>query len=239
MFYSPEDQLLEEQSRLACAKSNIHNTELQQDASSTDTEPKRIRLSYEGEPDTTKWAIPPAPDIFSGQHSTTDNNLHNRDHPAEGAEASSQPEDQMFASFKQTDDSSSFDTTDFAANLHLSTEVMNRVEALCAAQNDFERRLYEHRKRIQHGHSVALQHLEAREIIAPVPSHEKEAVLRQHAMELERADKRAVSKLDELRYQQQMELQKLGVPGFYPSSNPAILKLQQDALKHLLNKRSS
>ncbi|KAJ2571419.1 hypothetical protein IW140_001599 [Coemansia sp. RSA 1813] len=113
---------------------------------------------------------------------------------------------------------------------------MNRVEALCAAQNDFERRLYEHRKRIQHGHSVALQHLEAREIIAPVPSHEKEAVLRQHAMELERADKRAVSKLDELRYQQQMELQKLGVPGFYPSSNPAILKLQQDALKHLLNK---
>ncbi|KAJ2550558.1 hypothetical protein EV175_004020 [Coemansia sp. RSA 1933] len=221
MFYSPEDQLQEEQDRLKGGGGS---------------EPKRIRLFYEGEPDTTKWAIPPPPDIFSSEQPNT---TADQRHPlAEETEASNKHDEQPFCLFDDADDVGGPGTTIPAPELHLSAEVIVRVEALCAAQNDFERRLFEHRKRLQHGHSAVLRNLEAREIIGPVPSHEKEAVLRQHSMELERADKRAVGKLDELRYQQQIELQKLGVPGFYPSSNPDILKTQQETLGRLLTKPS-
>ncbi|KAJ2511193.1 hypothetical protein H4217_007503 [Coemansia sp. RSA 1939] len=269
MFYSPADQLLEEQGRMLRATEpstqqndndidNNNDNDNDDDGATlyADREPKRIRLSYEGEPDTTKWAIPPAPDIFARpQGATTDSvapglhniqpvveaggieplRLHQPQPPAMAAAAAA-----AYAEDARPHVLFEHERIDnirlLADELNLGPEVLGRIEALCAAQNDFERRLYEHRKRIQHGQAVAVRNLEAREIIAPIPAHEREAMAQQHAMELNRADKRSVGKLDELRYQQQLEIQKLGVPGFYPSSNPSVLKQQQDTLKILLNK---
>ncbi|KAJ2748898.1 hypothetical protein H4S06_004802, partial [Coemansia sp. BCRC 34490] len=263
--------LLEEQSRmLRAAEPSTQQNDNENDKDNddddddgatlyADREPKRIRLSYEGEPDTTKWAIPPAPDIFARPQDATTGSVATGLHSdqavvdAGGIEPLRQHQPQQqppamaatVAAAASAEDARPHvlfeheraDNNRFLADeLNLGPEVLGRIEALCAAQNDFERRLYEHRRRIQHGQAVAVRNLEAREIIAPIPAHEREAMARQHAMELNRADKRAVGKLDELRYQQQLEIQKLGVPGFYPSSNPSVLKQQQDTLKILLNK---
>ncbi|KAJ2360283.1 hypothetical protein H4S01_005801, partial [Coemansia sp. RSA 2610] len=108
------------------------------------------------------------------------------------------------------------------------------VQNLCMAQNDFERRLYEHRQRIQHEHEKSLKQLEVREIIGPVPQREKDELLRRHLAELERADKRAIEKLDDLRFQQQLELQRLGIPDMYQTSNIKVMHQQRLTLLKIL-----
>ncbi|KAJ1892617.1 hypothetical protein LPJ66_006238 [Kickxella alabastrina] len=219
-FYSPEDQLREEQARLM-RSSNPDAEAAAAAAATADTEPgsrKRPRLAYEGEPDITKWAVPPAPDIFTLETDHTNNLTPD---PAIA-----------FAIMTVTDE-----PTDpyqgigpALPAMHLSSEVLHQICNLCTAQNDFERRLFEHRKRIKHEYDRAMKQIDAREIIGRVPKQEKDEALRQHRVELDRADRRAIEKMDELRYQQQIQLQSLGVPGFYPSSDVKTMQTQQAAL---------
>ncbi|KAI9505232.1 hypothetical protein GGI25_002197 [Coemansia spiralis] len=237
-YYSPEDQLIEEESRLARARASVSSPAVSQDENfRIASEPKRQRLAYEGESDTSKWAVQPAPDIFATsilstyapeKRDTTRHGGAESEHPSHSSAEHKQPE---LVSY--TDGQTETDMPE----LQLSNEVVQQIISLCTAQNDFERRLYEHRKRIQHEQERALRQLEAREIIAPVPKREREGILRQHAADLERADKRAIEKLDDLRYQQQLRLQNLNVPGIYPSSDVNAMQAQQAILKRLLGKR--
>ncbi|KAJ1965830.1 hypothetical protein GGI12_000517 [Dipsacomyces acuminosporus] len=126
-----------------------------------------------------------------------------------------------------------------APGIEPSEDAIRQIIMLRDAQNDFERRLAEHRKRIVHEQEKVLRQIEAREIVCPMPRKEQDEILRQHRLELERTDKRTIEKLDELRYQQQISLQSLGVDGFYPSSSVAVMERQRSILKHLLSKHSS
>ncbi|ORX74746.1 hypothetical protein DL89DRAFT_281088 [Linderina pennispora] len=172
---------------------------------------KRQRASYEGEPDTSKWAVQPAPDIFTG----TDHTIIEQ--PSEPAPVDpAEPADEF-------------------ANLHVSPEVLRQLQELCMAQHGFERRLWEHRQAIERENEKAMQQLLAREMVHSVSSKEKEEMARQHRLALERADRRAIEKLDDLRYRQQMMLQSMGVPEFFPSSSVDVMERQQRILHHLLN----
>ncbi|KAI8320402.1 hypothetical protein GQ54DRAFT_219588 [Martensiomyces pterosporus] len=234
-FFSPEDHLqLEEAKRTRALLSDSGDG-----CSNADhlNAAKKQRCMYEGEPDTAKWAVQPAPDIFAAEpRRGTSTTLHGgSEGQAKSAEgASSQSADHMAhggASAVQNSDASEPEP-----DIQLSGEVMHQIRSLCIAQNDFERRLFEHRERIIHEQEKARGQIEARELICPMPKKERDAILRQHRADLERADRRAIEKLDELRYQQQLKLQSLGVDGFYPSSSVAVMQRQQSILKHLLSK---
>ncbi|KAJ2610623.1 hypothetical protein H4S08_003532 [Coemansia sp. RSA 1365] len=121
--------------------------------------------------------------------------------------------------------------------LNIDEGVIQQIRSLAKAQNDFERRLYEHRRRIEHEHSKALRQLEARDIIGPIPKKEKDELLNRHKIELNRADRRAVEKLDGMRFQQQLKLQELSVPGLYPTSDPDVMQKQQAILQQFLNQK--
>ncbi|KAJ1827274.1 hypothetical protein LPJ56_001749 [Coemansia sp. RSA 2599] len=208
-FYSPEDQLNEENARFAPSKADQGIG-------------KRKRLYYEGEPDTSKWAIPPPKDILTNA---------DEDHWPNVISTSPAP-----ASKEEPVDAAAQEPNMMSAEmLQLSAEVLQQIANLCNAQNDFERRLFEHRRRIQHEHERALKQIRAREIIGPLPEKEIEEVLRQQRLELDRADRRTVEKMDELRYQQQIQLQGLGVPGFCPSSNTNVMLKQQSMLRQIMS----
>ncbi|KAJ1644482.1 hypothetical protein LPJ64_003848 [Coemansia asiatica] len=207
-FYSPEDQLNEEKARFAPSKAD-------QDVN------KRKRLYYEGEPDTTKWAVPPPKDI-----------LTNASDDYQPVIVASTP---VLAPKEEPADSAIQEPIVAPDLLHLSSEVLQQINNLCNAQNDFERRLFEHRRRIQHEHERAMKQIRAREIIGPVPEKEMEELLRQQRLELDRADRRTVEKMDELRYQQQIQLQALGIPGFCPSSNTSVMLKQQSTLRQIMS----
>ncbi|KAJ2059747.1 hypothetical protein GGI17_004219 [Coemansia sp. S146] len=239
-FYSPADQLCNEEARLAYAGVVIsHNEPSTQD---TGNARKRQRLFYEGEPDTAKWAVPPPPDIFpSDTWCAKDPTL-----PISGLgdSESSTTETQPPASAPALDapstDQSISQAADVESNLQtarprLSNETMHQIRLLCSAQNDFERRLFEHRRGMQHEQEKVMRLIQAREIVCPVPKKELDETLRQHKADLERADRRAIEKLDELRYQQQLKLESLGVPGFYPSSSIEVMQGQQRELGRLLS----
>ncbi|KAJ1853216.1 hypothetical protein H4R99_002903 [Coemansia sp. RSA 1722] len=206
-FYSPEDQLNEEKARLAPSRADqdIH---------------KRKRLFYEGEPDTTKWAIQPPKDILTGADEGHQPDAVSIPVPL----AKEEPVDPVVQ-----------EPSVSAELLQLSSEVLQQVANLCSAQNDFERRLFEHRRRIQYEHEKALKQMKAREIIGPVPEKEMEELLRQQRLELDRADRRTVEKMDELRYQQQIQLQSLGIPGFCPSSNTSVMLKQRSTLRQIMD----
>ncbi|KAJ2785837.1 hypothetical protein GGI15_001784 [Coemansia interrupta] len=189
-YYSPEDQLAAERRRLT--PSNADQSAC-----------KRRRLYYEGEPDTSKWALPPAPEIRSLSSPPTSMPEGLQDAPP-----IEPTQEQDVAALTQLDS--------------LSTEVLQQIANLCTAQHDFERRLFEHRKRIQHEHERALRQLDARSIVESVDK-ERSELLREHKYALERADRRVVEKMDELRYQQQMQLHSWGVPGIYPSPSISAL----------------
>ncbi|KAJ2379377.1 hypothetical protein GGI05_006606 [Coemansia sp. RSA 2603] len=182
-YYSPEDQLAAE--RLRLSPSNADH-----DAC------KRQRLYYEGEPDTSKWAFPPAPEIQPSSLPLTETSNRVQDTPIEPAQKQAAVVSPEFDG--------------------LSIEIIQQIFNLCTAQHDFERRLFEHRKRIQHEHERALRQLDARSIVEKVDK-ERSELLREHKIALERADRRVIEKMDELRYQQQVQLHSWGVPGIYPS----------------------
>ncbi|KAJ2491167.1 hypothetical protein IWW37_002518 [Coemansia sp. RSA 2050] len=239
-FYSPADQLCSEESRLSYAGVVFNHS----NPSTPDTGNghKRQRLFYEGEPDTTKWAVPPPPDIFS-----IDTALHlpcPSDIDSSAAEA--KPPVTSAATIldispadpgvSQTVDAESADASQ-ASRPRLSNETMHQIRLLCSAQNDFERRLFEHRRGIQHEQEKIMRMIQARELVCPVPKKELDDTLRQHRADLDRADRRAIEKLDELRYQQQLKLESLGVPGFYPSSSIEVMQGQQRELRRLLGEQ--
>ncbi|KAJ2688063.1 hypothetical protein IWW39_002481 [Coemansia spiralis] len=233
-FYSPADQLCNEEARLSYAGVVFNHS----DPSTPDTgnPPKRQRQFYEGEPDTTKWAVPPPPDIFPNDTtlhqpcpSNTDSNATEAKPPA-AAPLDIPPAD---PGVSQTADAEPTDASQ-TSSPRLSNETMHQVRLLCSAQNDFERRLFEHRRGIQHEQEKIMRVIQARELVCPVPKKELEDTLRQHRADLDRADRRAIEKLDELRYQQQLKLESLGVPGFYPSSSIEVMQGQQRELRRLL-----
>ncbi|KAJ2726980.1 hypothetical protein GGI07_000097 [Coemansia sp. Benny D115] len=239
LFYSPEDQLQEERRRLTPSKP-------ESSAGDTTGGPqKRARLYYEGEPDTTKWAVPPPPDILAfTQSPSTPTNQPPPQQPQQPQQPPSHSHppahhpSSPLPSLKSTEHVAEDPPLSFDLSI-LSPEVLQQIRGLCAAQNDFERRLYDHRCRLQGEYDRAVKHLEARELLGPVTTKEKDDVLRQHRMDLDRADRRAIEKLDELRYQQQMQLQGLGVPGFYPSSNISVMQAQQTTLRRILEPRKT
>ncbi|KAJ2747099.1 hypothetical protein GGI20_000804 [Coemansia sp. BCRC 34301] len=249
-FYSPADQLCAEEARLLHTGLVVNYSEPR--TPDTENGCKRRRLFYEGEPDTSKWAVPPPPDIFS---SSTDATLlppgpvssepfvHEAAVAAQPPPASSKHADSVSDvlatdhSVSQPADVESNDVSSQATAMsRLSNETMQQIRLLCSAQNDFERRLFEHRNGMQHEQEKALRMIHAREIVCPVPKKELDETLRQHRADLDRADRRAIEKLDELRYQQQLKLESLGVPGFYPSSSIEVMQNQQRELRRLLGK---
>ncbi|KAJ2806456.1 hypothetical protein H4R20_001680 [Coemansia guatemalensis] len=234
-FYSPEDQLDKERLRLTRIstddKTDIDN------ATGIECR-KRQRLYYEGEADTTKWIVPPAPEIPGTATSAfiANNNLEivacSTDYVPRTEEALVSPSAEKSGSNFDADNYLSKSMGE--SELDVSEAVIQQIRGLAKAQNDFERRLYEHRQRIEHEHSKALRQLEARDIIGPVPKREKDELLQRHKSELDRADRRAVEKLDGMRFQQQLKLQELGVPGIYPSSNVDTMQRQQATLQRFL-----
>ncbi|KAJ2069403.1 hypothetical protein GGI03_008493 [Coemansia sp. RSA 2337] len=238
-FYSPADQLFNEEVRLAYAGVVIsHNEQSAQDTSNTR---KRQRLFYEGEPDTTKWAVPPPPDIFSSDTWCAKDPIvpiSAGPSDTESTTTETQPPAPTTIDVPSTDQNTP-QATDVESNIQttrprLSSETMHQIRLLCSAQNDFERRLFEHRRGMQHEQEKVMRMIQAREIVCPVPKKELDDTLRQHKADLERADRRAIEKLDELRYQQQLKLESLGVPGFYPSSSIEVMQSQQRELGRLL-----
>ncbi|KAJ2161226.1 hypothetical protein GGF46_001654 [Coemansia sp. RSA 552] len=223
--YSPADPEEEEPSRAYTPAVDPG------EAGSSGSAPKRQRLFYEGEPDTSKWAVPPAPDIFASKPDSTG--------PLPSDPVCDEPPEDSIAAADQPPEDVYNGGSDVSADPEpgldlLSEAARRRVRDLCAAQNGFERRLYQYREQILRGHEMAMGQLEAREIIGPIPKKEKDEVLRKHRAELDRADRRAVEKLDLLRYQQQKELQELGIPGIYPSSDTEVMQRQQAILRRLL-----
>ncbi|KAJ2081108.1 hypothetical protein H4R24_002579 [Coemansia sp. RSA 988] len=232
-FYSPEDQLNKERLRFTSTTTD----------SGADTDNatgiecrKRQRLYYEGETDTTKWIVPPPPEIQSTTtfvaNSNPDAVACSTDYAPHSEETLVSPPTQKSGGNLEAENCSSKGI----GELEISEGVIQQIRGLAKAQNDFERRLYEHRQRIEHEHKRAVHQLEARDIIGPVPKREKDELLQRHRSELDRADKRAVEKLDGMRFQQQLRLQELGVSGIYPSSNVDTMQRQQATLQQLLNR---
>ncbi|PIA19683.1 hypothetical protein COEREDRAFT_13013 [Coemansia reversa NRRL 1564] len=237
-FYSPEDQLDKERSRFTYTSTDSRTNV--DDKTNSECR-KRQRLYYEGETDTTKWTVPPAPEIPSTTTSTytTSDNLTT---VACSTDYEPHTEEMFVLPFMEKNRSNFIPDNYKGKNigepeLNIDEVVIQQIRSLSKAQNDFERRLYEHRRRIEHEHSKALRQLEARDIIGPIPKKEKDELLQRHKIELDHADRRAVEKLDGMRFQQQLKLQELGVPGIYPSSNVDIMQKQQATLQQLLNKK--
>ncbi|KAJ2897604.1 hypothetical protein GGI21_001138 [Coemansia aciculifera] len=254
-FYSPADQLSAEKARLSYT--GLVASFGEPSTPDAGNGCKKRRLFYEGEPDTSKWAVPPPPDIFSAKDSiplgladsesvvseaaqvpattaTGDNTVTATATHADNAPDALQCTDQgvsQSANIKSRDDVPSQ-----PIQPRLSNETMHQIRLLCSAQNDFERRLFEHRSGMQHEQEKVLRMIHAREIVCPMPKKELDEILRQHKADLDRADRRAIEKLDELRYQQQLKLESLGVPGFYPSSSIEVMQNQQRELWRLLGK---
>ncbi|KAJ2838101.1 hypothetical protein FBU31_000996 [Coemansia sp. 'formosensis'] len=230
-FYSPADQLFSEEARLAYTGVVISQTE--PSAQDIGNARKRQRLFYEGEPDTTKWAIPPPPDIFSNGTASiscpgdSEASIAETQAP-DVAEAPSADQGVVQVDVEPID-------TPQVTRPRLSSEAMHQIRLLCSAQNDFERRLFEHRRGMQHEQEKVMRMIQARELVCPVPKKELDETLRQHKADLDRADRRAIEKLDELRYQQQLKLESLGVPGLYPSSSIEVMQSQQRELGRLLS----
>ncbi|KAJ2330590.1 hypothetical protein GGI00_003634 [Coemansia sp. RSA 2681] len=249
-FYSPADQLCAEEARLSYTGVVVNRSEPSTPDASNGS--KRQRLFYEGEPDTSKWAIPPPPDIFSNIARCTKDSAplpisgpvdsdavvsEAVQMPATAALADRAPEAlPVDQGESQPADVEASGASSQATQSRLSNETMHQIRLLCSAQNDFERRLFEHRSGMQHEQEKVLRLIHAREIVCPVPKKELDETLRQHKADLERADRRAIEKLDELRYQQQLKLESLGVPGFYPSSSIEVMQSQQKELWRLLGK---
>ncbi|KAJ1944957.1 hypothetical protein FBU59_002454 [Linderina macrospora] len=204
-FFSPEDVLNLESAKRSTVSAPSESID--------EPAEKRQRLNYEGEPDTSKWAVQPAPDIFSNTDCTPNAITSDPEPPAPSDDA---------------------EAADEFASLQVPRHVLIQVQELCVAQHDFERRLWEHRQAIMRENDKGLQQMLAREMVHSVSDKEKEDVARQHRVALERADRRAIEKLDDLRYRQQMMLQNIGVPGFFPSSSVDVMERQQRILQHLL-----
>ncbi|KAG8237206.1 hypothetical protein J437_LFUL016043 [Ladona fulva] len=115
------------------------------------------------------------------------------------------------------------------ANSLLNDTVFEIVKGLMDIQHVTEKHLFQQRLQI-----INKQRMEIQDVISQNPAESQQLLIenlkRKHAEELRQADMKIVLQLDQKVSDQQVTLEKAGVPGFYVTNNALEVKVQMHLL---------
>ncbi|KAL4710421.1 hypothetical protein ACJJTC_008823 [Scirpophaga incertulas] len=120
------------------------------------------------------------------------------------------------------------------ANCLLNDTIFEIVKGLMEIQHVTEKHLFQQRLQTINEHT-----LEVQQMVNNTPNPEtlelqKAILLRRHIEELKQADMKLVLQLDQKVSDQQVTLEKAGVPGFYVTNKPIEVKVQMYLLDFIL-----
>ncbi|XP_077302766.1 gonadal protein gdl [Arctopsyche grandis] len=120
------------------------------------------------------------------------------------------------------------------ANSLLNDTIFEIVKGLMEIQHVTEKHIFQQRLQI-----VNRQKMELEEMIIRTPSTEEQAeqklsLLAKHKEEMKQTDMKLILQLDQKVSDQQVTLEKAGVPGFYVTNKPIEVKVQMHLLDFIL-----
>ncbi|CAH0627024.1 unnamed protein product [Chrysodeixis includens] len=120
------------------------------------------------------------------------------------------------------------------ANCLLNETVFEIVKGLMEIQHVTEKHLFQQRQQIQSKHTMEISNMI---ITTPSPEEQelqKTLLLARHKEELKHTDMKLVMQLDQKVSDQQVTLEKAGVPGFFVTNKPIEVKVQMYLLDFIL-----
>ncbi|KAJ8887954.1 hypothetical protein PR048_007438 [Dryococelus australis] len=120
------------------------------------------------------------------------------------------------------------------ANCLLNETVFEIVKGLMEIQHVTEKHLFQQRLQLINKHSMELQDLLHRYPDDETRSHHRALMLQKHKTEIKSTDMKLVLQLDQKVSDQQVVLEKAGVPGFFVTNNPMDVKVQMFLLDFIL-----
>ncbi|XP_063230170.1 gonadal protein gdl isoform X2 [Bacillus rossius redtenbacheri] len=120
------------------------------------------------------------------------------------------------------------------ANCLLNETVFEIVKGLMEIQHVTEKHLFQQRLQLINKHSLELQELLQRCPDEEARAHRRALLLQRHRTELKSTDMKLVMQLDQKVSDQQVVLEKAGVPGFFVTNNPLDVKVQMFLLDFIL-----
>ncbi|GFG31371.1 hypothetical protein Cfor_09245 [Coptotermes formosanus] len=120
------------------------------------------------------------------------------------------------------------------ANALLNDTIFEIVKGLMEIQHVTEKHLFQQRLQLINKHSIEMQDM--LEHTSDPTARQKQRILLQqkHKEELKHTDMKLVLQLDQKVSDQQVTLEKAGVPGFFVTNNPLDVKLQMYLLDFIL-----
>lgn len=120
------------------------------------------------------------------------------------------------------------------ANCLLNDTIFEIVKGLMEIQHVTEKHLYQQRLQVLHRHKMELQEITTKTADETIRSAQQILLIRKHREELKQTDMKLVLQLDQKVSDQQVVLEKAGVPGFYVTNNPLEVKVQMHLLDFIL-----
>ncbi|PSN50717.1 Gonadal protein gdl [Blattella germanica] len=120
------------------------------------------------------------------------------------------------------------------ANALLNDTIFEIVKGLMEIQHVTEKHLFQQRLQLINKHSMEMQEM-LENTGDQATRHKKRIILQQkHKEELKHTDMKLVLQLDQRVSDQQVTLEKAGVPGFFVTNNPLDVKVQMYLLDFIL-----
>lgn len=120
------------------------------------------------------------------------------------------------------------------ANALLNDTVFEIVKGLMEIQHVTEKHLFQQRLQLINKHSMEMQDM-LEHMSDPTARQKQQILLQQkHKEELKHTDMKLVLQLDQKVSDQQVTLEKAGVPGFFVTNNPLDVKVQMYLLDFIL-----
>ncbi|PZC79010.1 gonadal protein gdl-like [Helicoverpa armigera] len=120
------------------------------------------------------------------------------------------------------------------ANCLLNETVFEIVKGLMEIQHVTEKHLFQQRQQIINKHNMEIQTMMNNTPAADQQSLQKAILLSRHREELRQTDMKLVLQLDQKVSDQQVTLEKAGVPGFFVTNKPIEVKVQMYLLDFIL-----
>ncbi|KAJ9591087.1 hypothetical protein L9F63_002368, partial [Diploptera punctata] len=120
------------------------------------------------------------------------------------------------------------------ANALLNDTIFEIVKGLMEIQHVTEKHLFQQRLQLINKHSMEMQEMLEKTNNAAERQNQRLLLQKKHKQELKHTDMKLVLQLDQRVSDQQVTLEKAGVPGFFVTNNPLDIKLQMYLLDFIL-----
>ncbi|KAI5645307.1 diGeorge syndrome critical region 6 (DGCR6) protein domain-containing protein [Phthorimaea operculella] len=120
------------------------------------------------------------------------------------------------------------------ANCLLNDTIFEIVKGLMEIQHVTEKHLFQQRLQIINKHTLEIQQMISTVTDPQQQELQKALLLRRHKEELKQTDMKLVIQLDQKVSDQQVTLEKAGVPGFFVTNKPIEVKVQMYLLDFIL-----